>query len=317
MKFVVPLKGTKMLKKEFIEELVEILDEGRVMVDVPMAEWTSFKAGGQAECMVHPRSDEEIINIVKFARKNNIPYYILGNGTNTLVRDGGIKGIVIGLYQNFNAIDIDEESGEVVVKAGTLLSAVANLACRAGLSGIEFAGGIPGCIGGAIKMNAGAYDGEMKDIVKCVKILHNDLNIQEYCNEEMGFGYRTSAVKDNDIVLEIKMKLTPKDPGKIRAKMVDFSKKRKEKQPINMPSAGSAFKRPDGHYAGKLIQDSGLQGYTVGGAQVSKKHAGFVVNTGKATATDVEEILKDIKDKVYEKHNVELEKEIIIIGDDE
>ena len=304
-----------MLKDEHKEKLVEILDENKVSFDVPMSEWTSFKTGGNAECMVHPKTEDEIVAVVKYAKENKIPYYILGNGTNTLVRDGGIKGIIIGLYQNFNSIDIDEETGIVKVKAGTLLSAVANLACRAGLSGIEFAGGIPGCIGGAIKMNAGAYEGEMKDIVQTVKILHEDLSIKEYSNEDMKFGYRTSIVKETDIVLEITIKLEKKETSKIRAKMVELSKKRKEKQPLNMPSAGSAFKRPKGNYAGKLIQEAGLQGYTVGGAQVSKKHAGFVVNTGKATAEDVENILKDIQDKVFEKHKVELEKEIIIIGD--
>lgn len=306
-----------MLKKELIDQLVEILDESRVFEDVPMSEWTSFKTGGNAECMVHPKDENEISEVVTFARENNIPYYIMGNGTNTLVRDCGIKGIIIGLYQNFNKIDIDEEKGIITVNAGALLSAVANLACRAGLSGIEFAGGIPGCIGGAIKMNAGAYDGEMKDIVKSVRIMHEDLSIVDYQNAEMKFGYRTSRIKNTDVVLAVTLKLGKKDSNKIRAKMVDFAKRRKEKQPLNMPSAGSAFKRPEGNYAGKLIQEAGLQGYTVGGAQVSKKHAGFVVNTGKATATDVEQILNDIKDKVYEKHNVELEKEIIIIGDDE
>jgi len=147
--------------------------------------------------------------------------------------------------------------------------------------------------------------------------LHEDLSIEEYSKEQMGFGYRESVVKNTDIVLEITVKLCSEDPSKIRSKMVDLAKRRKEKQPLNFPSAGSAFKRPEGHYAGKLIQDSGLQGYTVGGAQVSKKHAGFVVNTGRATATDVEQILEEIKDKVYKKHNVELEKEIIIIGDEE
>ncbi|MEX1376555.1 MAG: UDP-N-acetylmuramate dehydrogenase [Eubacteriales bacterium] len=304
-----------MLKDEYKNKLIEILDENKVSFDVPMSEWTSFKTGGNAECMIHPKTEEEIIEVIKFAKENDIPYYILGNGTNTLVRDGGIKGIIIGLYQNFNSIDIDEETGIVRVKAGTLLSAVANLACRAGLSGIEFAGGIPGCIGGAIKMNAGAYEGEMKDIVEKVKILHEDLSVKEYTNEEMQFGYRTSIVKDTDIVLEISIKLVKKETSKIRSKMVELAKKRKEKQPLNLPSAGSAFKRPKGNYAGKLIQEAGLQGYTVGGAQVSKKHAGFVVNTGKATAEDVETILKDIQDKVYEKHKVELEKEIIIIGD--
>lgn len=306
-----------MLKDEIMEKLVEILDESRVSVDVPMAEWTSFKTGGIAECMVHPKSDEEIKEIVSLAKENNIPFYIVGNGTNTLVRDGGIKGIIIGLYQNFNAIDINEETGIITVKSGALLSAVANLACRAGLSGIEFAGGIPGCIGGAIKMNAGAYDGEMKDIVKKVRVMHDDLSIEEYTNGEMEFDYRKSNVKKTDIVLEVVIELTQKDSTKIRSKMVDMAKRRKEKQPTNLPSAGSAFKRPQGHYAGQLIQEAGLQGYSVGGAQVSKKHAGFVVNTGKATANDVEQILKDIKDKVYEKHNVELEKEIIIIGDDQ
>lgn len=305
-----------MLKEEYKNKLIEILDESRVKCEVPMSEWTSFKTGGEAECMVHPKSEEEIINVVKFAKENNIPYYILGNGTNTLVRDGGIKGIIIGLYQNFNAIDIDEETGVIKVKAGALLSAVANLACRAGLSGIEFAGGIPGCIGGAVKMNAGAYDGEMKDIIQRVKILHNDLSVKEYSVNEMGFDYRKSNVTDTDIVLETTIKLNKKETSKIRARMVELSKKRKEKQPLNLPSAGSVFKRPKGNYAGKLIQEAGLQGYTVGGAQVSKKHAGFVVNTGKATASDVETILNDIKEKVYEKHKVELEKEIIIIGDD-
>ena len=304
-----------MFKDEFENKLTEILDETRVKFDVPMSEWTSFKTGGIAECMVHPKTEEELIELVKFARENKIPYYIMGNGTNTLVRDGGIKGIIVGLYQNFNAIDINEETGIVKVKAGTLLSAVANLSCRAGLSGIEFAGGIPGCIGGAVKMNAGAYDGEIKEVIQSVRILHDDLSVKEYSADEMGFAYRKSNIADTDIVLEVKIKLNKKEATKIRARMVDLAKKRKEKQPLNMPSAGSVFKRPNGHYAGKLIQEAGLQGYTVGGAQVSKKHAGFVVNTGKATASDVEIILEDIQKKVYEEHKVELEKEIIIIGD--
>lgn len=306
-----------MLKKECRERLIEILDENRVKEDVPMSEWTSFKTGGIADCMVHPKSEEEIIEVVKYAKENKIPYYVLGNGTNTLVRDGGIKGIIIGLYQHFNTVDIDEETGIIKMKSGALLSAVANFACRAGLSGIEFAGGIPGCMGGAIKMNAGAYEGEVKDIVQSVRILHADMTIETYDTHEMGFDYRTSIVKDEDIVLGIVIKLEKKDPVKIRSKMVELAKKRKEKQPLNLPSAGSAFKRPENGFASKLIQDTGLQGYTVGGAQVSKKHAGFVVNTGKATSSDVEQILGDIKDKVYEKHNVELEKEIIIIGEDE
>jgi len=306
-----------MLKKEYVDKLTEILDENRISFDVPMAEWTSFKTGGNAECMVFPKSEDEITEIIKLSKENKVPYYIFGNGTNTLVRDGGLKGVVIGLYQHFNRIDIEEETGVVKVKAGALLSAVANLSCRAGLSGIEFAGGIPGCIGGAVKMNAGAYDGEMKDIVQSVKVMHEDLSINEYNTEEMEFGYRKSKIKNDDIVLEVTIKLVKKDPNKIRVRMVELAKKRKEKQPLNMPSAGSVFKRPKGNFAGKLIQEAGLQGYTVGGAQVSKKHAGFVVNTGKATAADVEQILKDIEDKVYEKHSVELEKEIIIIGDDE
>ncbi len=310
-------KGTKMLNNEIKEGLIQILDESKVKFDVPMSEWTSFRTGGIAECMVYPKTEEEIINTVKYAKGNKIPYYIMGNGTNTLVRDGGIRGIIIGLYQNFNAIDINEETGIIKVKAGALLSAVANLACRAGLSGIEFAGGIPGCIGGAIKMNAGAYDGEMKDIVESVKILKSDLSVKDYAKEEMGFDYRKSVITDTDVVLEVTVKLNKKDTNRIRAKMVDFAKRRKEKQPLNLPSAGSVFKRPKGHYAGKLIQEAGLQGYTVGGAQVSKKHAGFVVNTGKATAADVEQILEDVKERVYEKYNVELEEEIIIIGDDE
>lgn len=304
-----------MINQETFDKLIEITEESRVKPNVSMADWTSFKTGGNAECLVLPSEAEEIIEIVKYAKEKNIPYYILGNGTNTLVRDGGIKGIVIGLYQHFNTVDIDEETGIIVMKSGALLSAVANYACRSGLSGIEFAGGIPGCMGGAIKMNAGAYEGEVKDIVESVTILHSDMSIEKYDTHEMGFDYRTSIVKDEDIVLEVVIKLKKDEPSKIRSRMVDLSKRRKEKQPLNLPSAGSIFKRPDGSYAGKLIEDVGLKGYTIGGAQVSKKHAGFVVNTGKATASDIEMMIADIKDKVYKKTDIMLEEEIIIIGE--
>ncbi len=278
-----------MLDTAVKDRLLEILEESRVIMDANMGDWTSFKVGGAADCLVQPNSIEEIKAVVTLAKENDIPLYIIGNGTNILVRDGGLDGIVIGLYQHYNEVDIDEETGVVTVQSGALLSAIANYACRSGLSGLEFAGGIPGCLGGAIRMNAGAYGGEICDVIENVTVLHEDMTIETYEKCGMDFGYRHSCVKDGDIVLGAVMQLEQADKGKIRNKMVGFAKRRKEKQPLNMASAGSTFKRPEGYYAGKLIEDAGLKGHTIGGAQVSPKHAGFIVNTGKATAKDIED----------------------------
>lgn len=305
-----------MISQVLYDELSVAVDQDRILQDVLMSGRTSFKTGGPADCIISPKNEDELISIINIAKKHNQSIFILGNGTNILVRDGGLRGIVISLYEHFNQVDIDEETGIIVLESGALISAVSNYACRAGLSGLEFASGIPGCAGAAVKINAGAYDGQMSDITTEVRVLKDSGDIVSYNNEEMKFDYRTSMISGDDLVLKITIKLEKGDAAKIRSKMVGFSKKRKASQPLNMPSAGSSFKRPDGAYAGVLIEEAGLKGYTVGCAQVSKKHAGFVVNTGKATSKDIEQVIADVEQRVKEHSGYDLVKEIIIIGEE-
>ena len=302
-----------MISPALAENLVQILGEDRFFLDEDMGLRTSFKTGGPADAVVTPGSREEVKAVIKAIQDAGESLFVMGNGTNLLVRDGGIRGVVMTLYDNYNDVEIEENI--IHAKAGALMSAVANYACRASLTGLEFSSGIPGCVGGAIRMNAGAYDGEVGDFTRAVEILDKDGNIVMRDREAMGFGYRTSTVTPEEIVLSVDFELGEGDTQKIRAKMVDYSKRRKAKQPLNMPSAGSAFKRPEGHYAGKLIEDAGLKGYSIGGAQVSKKHAGFIINTGKATSKDIEDLITYVRDTVYEKSGVMMESEIKIVGE--
>jgi len=295
-----------------IKSIKEFADNDHILYDEAMSRHTTFKIGGCADAVALPESEEELIMLIKAARANKIPYCIIGNGSNLLVSDKGIRGLVIKLFKNFSDISVDGDT--ITAQSGALLSKVSSVAMQNSLTGMEFASGIPGTIGGAVFMNAGAYGGEMKDITVETRYLDENLEIKTVT--EHGFGYRKSIFQKNSgIILSTILKLKKGNIDDIAAEMERLSAARKEKQPINMPSAGSAFKRPEGHFAAKLIDDCGLRGYKVGDAAVSEKHTGFVVNCGNATAEEVIELLDSVSDKVYEKTGVRLEREIKFIGD--
>lgn len=288
---------------------------GKVLIDEPMKNHTSFKIGGPVDALIIPNEEKQIINIIKTCKKKNIPYLIMGNGSNLLVKDGGIRGVVIKIQEGFNKIQV--EGNKIIAEAGALLTGVSRKAMEYSLTGMEFANGIPGTIGGALTMNAGAYGGEMKDVVSTVRAIDRDLNIIEIPNKEMNFRYRNSrVVEDNLILLSTVLELKPGNYGDIEALMKELTYRRTSKQPLELPSGGSTFKRPEGFFAGKLIQDSGLQGQMCGGAQVSTKHSGFIVNINKATCKDVLGLVEIVQDTVMEKYGVKLEREIKLIGED-
>ena len=265
-----------------------------------MKKHTSFKIGGNADFMVFPENVDEIKNIIALCNKNNTPYLIMGNGSNMLVSDEGIEGVVIKISTQMSKVKITGE--KVYAEAGILLSTLSKNVLEESLSGLEFASGIPGTLGGAIVMNAGAYDGEMKDVIEKIGFVDKYGTVHEISSDEARLGYRTSIFSDSDdIVLYCVLNLKKGNKAEILDKMNDLNSRRKEKQPLHLPSAGSTFKRPEGYFAGKLIEDCGLKGYSVGGAAVSEKHSGFVVNINNATATDVKNLISDVQKKVYEK----------------
>jgi len=277
-----------------------------------MAKHNSFKVGGTADVYVSPASLEELICVVIECRARSVPFIILGHGSNVLVPDQGLRGVVIQLYPYFSQVYVDETS--LYAQAGTLLSAAATKACSVGLSGMEFAAGIPGTVGGAVCMNAGAYGPEIKDICETVTLLMPDNTITIVPAKNMDFGYRYSNVQENGaIVVSATFALSPGDSEVIRAETEELNSRRRISQPLEYPSAGSTFKRPEGYYAGKLIEDCGLKGYSIGGAQVSEKHAGFVINTGNATAEDIFAIIAHIQETVFEQFGVKLEPEVKIL----
>lgn len=288
---------------------------GDFFYDEPMKNHTSFCVGGPAKLLIKPRDEEALVEILKSIRKNNYKYYILGNCTNIIVRDKGFDGIIIKLKNKLN--DVKKVSDkEIYAGTGASMKKISEFAMENSLTGLEFAHGIPGSLGGAIVMNAGAYDGEIKNVVKSVKLLDEDLNVIEVPGEEMNFSYRHSLVQERDlIVLGATFSLEDGDKNEIREKYEDFDQRRADKQPLDMPSAGSTFKRPTGYFAGKLIDDSGLRGFTHKGAGISEKHCGFVVNKNKATAQDVLETIEIVQKVVHDKFDVTLEREVKIIGD--
>ena len=299
------------MKKELENQLKNIVKKGLVAVDEPMSAHTTFRIGGPADYYVEP-TFEEAKELLPFLKKENISYTLIGNGSNLLVSDEGIEGVVVSFGKEMSEVSWEKEV--VRAKAGILLSRLASFAASKSLSGLEFASGIPGTLGGAITMNAGAYGGEMKDVVQSVTVLSGD-EMKEYSGEEMDFSYRHSRVLDEDlIVLEVTMKLQSGREEEILSSMKELNKKRVEKQPLNFPSAGSTFKRPEGYFAAKLIEDAGLKGYTVGGAKVSEKHSGFVINFDHATAKDVCTLMQDVQRIVKEKFDVSLEPEVRMIG---
>ena len=290
------------------------LGSDNVKLQEPMSKHTTFRIGGPADFYLCPHSTKEVQQAVQICKEENLPYFILGNGSNLLVSDKGYRGVIIQLWKNFS--DISVKGCCITAKAGALLSKVAAEALEAGLTGMEFASGIPGTIGGAVFMNAGAYGGEMKDIIKEVKVLDDQGEVRVLSNEEMKLGYRTSIVKEKGYtVLSAVLELKKGEPSVIRETMEDLKNRRTSKQPLDMPSAGSTFKRPEGYFAGKLIMDSGLRGFSVGGAQVSEKHCGFVVNKGGATAEYVTVLIREVQRRVKEKFGVELETEVRFLGE--
>lgn len=284
-----------------------------ILCDEPMANHTTFRVGGPADYLVRPQNAQEIHAAIAAAQKAEMPWWIIGCGSDLLISDEGLRGVVIEIGEAMAQIVV--ENNTIRVQAGATNETVAKVACEAGLSGYEFASGIPGSIGGAAIMNAGAYDGEFKDVARKVTCLYPDGSVQELDAEQANWGYRHSMMGDKGlIVLDVLLELQPDSPEAIQARMDDLSERRASKQPLEMASAGSTFKRPTGYFAGKLIQDSGMQGHSVGDAQVSTKHAGFVVNTDKATAADVRQVIQDVQHAVKEHFGVDLETEVKMWG---
>ncbi|MCI9372424.1 MAG: UDP-N-acetylmuramate dehydrogenase [Lachnospiraceae bacterium] len=296
---------------EFIEN---IIPKERIFFDEPMSRHTTFRIGGTAECMVLIEQEEELLKLVPYLNQIEEDYFILGNGSNLLVGDKGYRGVIIKLGEGMNRITVEGEL--IYAQAGALLAKTAAAARDAELSGMEFAAGIPGSIGGGVVMNAGAYDGEMKQITESVKVMDKEGRILVLDNDTMEFGYRTSIIKNRPfIVLEVVLRMRPGKKDDIQAKMDELMAKRRSRQPLNYPSAGSTFKRPEGYFAGKLIMDAGMRGYRIGDAQVSDKHCGFIVNIGNASAADVREVIEEVQEKVKERFHVRLEPEVIFLGD--
>mgnify|MGYP000614548510 FL=1 len=298
-------------KNEWIRKLGEQVE---ILVAEPMKNHTTFRIGGPADALALPKTPEEVAEVVHFCHEHAQPYYVLGNGSNLLVSDEGYRGLVLQLYRNFNDIQVNGET--ITVQSGAMLAAVARTAYQTGLTGLEFASGIPGTIGGAVVMNAGAYGGEMKNVLKEVTVLTKEGEVLVIPAKALELGYRTSVIPKNGwIVLGAVLQLKKGDQEQILARMEELKEQRITKQPLDLPSAGSTFKRPEGYFAGKLIMDAGLRGFTVGGAQVSEKHCGFVVNRGNATAADVWKLICEVKRRVKEMTGVELEPEVKLLGD--
>ena len=286
-----------------------------LLAQEPMAKHTSFRIGGPADVLAQPADEAELAALLKRAAEHAVPVTLIGNGSNLLVRDKGIRGLVIKLSNLFNSITVD---GNVLTfGSGISLAMASKKAASLSLSGLEFAVGIPGTIGGAVYMNAGAYDGEMAKVVTSVRVMDREGKISELKASELAFAYRHTALQNSGlIVTSVTCVLQPDEADAIAAKMADFSQRRISKQPLELPSAGSMFKRPPGYFAGTLIDQTGLKGYTVGGAQVSTKHAGFVVNVGGATAQDVLQLISDVQSKVFAAHGVRLEPEVLVLGEE-
>lgn len=296
------------------KELCKIVSEDQILKDEPMGKHTTFRAGGKADYLVMPSNEEQVRDLVLLLKKENVPYYVMGNGSNLLVRDQGFKGVIIQIARKMNQIRVEGET--IYAQAGALLSKIAAQALGEGLTGFEFASGIPGTLGGAVMMNAGAHGGEMKQVIVNACVLTSAGEIAVIPADLMELGYRTSVfAKNQDIILSAQLKLEYGNEAVIREYMDELKEQRVSKQPLEYPSAGSTFKRPEGYFAGKLIQDAGLRGFQVGGAQVSEKHCGFVINKDHATATDILSLMEQVSDKVEAKFGVRLEPEVKIIGE--
>lgn len=301
-----------MISEAIINSLKRLVGEDGVLVSEPMKNHTTFRIGGEADAMVRISDRDKLFKVLRYLGQVEIPYYVVGNGSNLLVADKGYRGVIVEIADKMNEVRV--EGSCLVCQAGALLSKVARTAYENGLTGVEFAAGIPGTIGGGVVMNAGAYGGELKHVVTQVTVMDKNGEELVFDNEAMEFGYRTSLIKKYPyIVTEVRLQLTEGDRNVIKEVMDDLASRRREKQPLEYPSAGSTFKRPEGYFAGALIQDAGLKGYTVGGAQVSEKHSGFVINKGGATAEDVRNLMAYVQKTVKEKFDVTLEPEVIYL----
>jgi len=302
-------------KKTLADLLADVVGRDNIKIDEPMKNHTSFKVGGPADILVTPANTQMMIEVLDICKKSGVRPFVMGNGTNLVVRDKGIRGVVVKICENMNDCNVKDECIEA--DAGILLSRLSKVALEHGLSGLEFASGIPGTLGGAIVMNAGAYDGQMQDVVVETHYIDMDGNMRVLRGDEHQFSYRSSIIqKQGGIVTKAVLKLKKKDKASIKQRMDELNAKRKNSQPLELPSAGSVFKRPVGYYAGKLIEDCGLRGYRIGGAQVSVKHCGFIVNNSGASAQDIIDLIKYIQNEVKIKYNVELETEVKIIGEE-
>jgi len=300
--------------EELIKQINKVTIESNIKIDEPMENYTSFKVGGPADVLVTPENAEEVQSIIKICKENNVDYYLVGNGSNLLIRDGGIRGVVIKL-SNFNKIEV--KGNKIIAQSGVSLYNVTMAALDEGLKGIEFASGIPGSIGGAAAMNAGAYDGEMSMVLESTLVIDNNGELLTLTKDEMELTYRSSAVLIKGYtVISVTLNLQPGDKEAIKARMDVLAQRRSDKQPLEYPSAGSTFKRPEGHYASVLIQECDLKGTSVGDAEVSVKHSGFIVNKKNASAKDILDLIKLVQQKVKEKFSVELDTEVKIWGED-
>ena len=297
-----------------VEALLGFARPDQILVNEPMSRHTTFRVGGPADVLFLPESGGDVARALAAAKALGVEAYVIGNGSNLIVRDGGVRGLVIGLGEGMSAVS--REGNVVAAQAGATLARVSAFAQGEGLSGLEFASGIPGTLGGGCAMNAGAYGGQLSDCLIDATVLVNGEE-QTWTAQDMAMGYRTSRpLREGGVVLSARFRLTPDDPQAILARMKELNARRRDKQPLNYPSAGSTFKRPEGHFAGALIEGAGLKGRRVGGAQVSEKHAGFIVNAGGATAADILALIRVVQDAVRAKDGVELETEVRIIGED-
>lgn len=302
-----------MISKTVVKALEKFLPAENISIKEPMKKHTTFRIGGEADLFLRMENPHQLKEVQNYLQKLGMPYYILGNGSNLLVSDEGYRGVILEIADKMNTIRV--EGNSIIAQAGALMSKIAHVAYEHGLTGFEFAAGIPGTIGGGVVMNAGAYGGELKNVVTTVEVLDQNGEFLSLDNQTMEFGYRTSILKKHPfIVTEVRMELQEGCKDEIKATMDDLAAKRREKQPLEYPSAGSTFKRPEGHFTGKLIMDAGLRGYQVGGAQVSEKHCGFVINKGEATAADVKQLVADVQQEVKKQFDVELEPEVIFLG---
>lgn len=302
-----------MISEAVIQALRKFVPEENICLQESMASHTTFRIGGLADCFVQLENTEQLIKVQKYLSQVGVPFFVLGNGSNLLVSDAGFRGAILQIGPKMNRVTV--EGNVIVAQAGASMAQIARTAMEHELTGMEFASGIPGTIGGGVVMNAGAYGGELSQIVTQVNVVNNEGEIMELDNETMEFGYRTSTIRNNPFtVTEVILRLEKGDRRQIRERMEELAAKRREKQPLEYPSAGSTFKRPAGHYAGQLIMEAGLRGFQCGGAKVSDKHCGFVINTGNATAEDVRKLIREVQARVRDKFNVDLETEVLFLG---